>query len=66
MVSAPGGGVSRRRRPGPLHDALGPYQAQADGAPGPVTGLTGSADGRSVIDIELDCAKQRHGDGLPD
>ena len=34
-----------------LFVALAPNQAQADGVPGAVTGLTGAADGRSIVNL---------------
>ena len=45
---------------------LGTGSLSADGAPGAVTGLTGSADGRSAIDINWTAPSNGTGHGLPD
>ena len=51
MVSAPGGGVSRRRRLWPFSRRRVPGSVFADSLPGTPTGLTVKEDGRNAVDL---------------
>ena len=53
MVSAPGGGVRRRRRLGPIFMALAPNdrRRRPTACPGMVSGVTATADGTTKIKI---------------